>query len=258
MKLSIKCKDLFEIEKLRDKLAKNKLFKKFVETYSLKTNVKDLNTKSFWNKLTNKNKETFTSSPIYQNKINLVIKRVRNRTGRLLDIGFGNGDVEEKLRNLENLSLFGIDISDCAISNAKRSFRGTFKIGNIFKIPFRQSYFDIVLVLDVLEHLTGNKTFKAYTEITRVLKKNGELIISVPLNEGLEEMLGRGENPNGHMRDYTPDIIRAELTISGFKIFKETLLYAFKESYLLKSLVLNFLPFGIRKPNLMIVFAKKK
>ena len=111
MKLSIKYKDLFEIEKLRDKLAKNKLFKKFVETYSLKTNVKDLNTKSFWNKLTNKNRETFTSSPIYQNKINLVIKRVRKRTGRLLDIGFGNGDVEEKLRNLENLSLFDIDIA---------------------------------------------------------------------------------------------------------------------------------------------------
>ena len=93
---------------------------------------------------------------------------------------------------------------------------------------------DIVLVLDVLEHLPTNKTYEAYSELIRVLKPGGTLIVSVPLNEGLEEMLKHGKNPNGHLRAYTPDILKTELKLSGFKIIRECYLFAFSKLYFLK------------------------
>jgi len=250
--------DPFLIEKLRHKYAKAGNLTLFRELYSNDIEeIPNRNDGVLWDKLNKRTKQDLEKSPIYKNKIEVISKFLYRKHGNLLDIGFGNGILEKKLYKT-NIKLFGIDISRKSTSNLNKEIKGVFKTGTVTKIPFKSNYFDFVLLLDVLEHISTNKTFKALKEVNRVLKKEGYLIISIPLNEGLEEMLGRGENPNGHMRDYTPDIIRAELTISGFKIFKETLLYAFKESYLLKSLVLNFLPFEIRKPNLMIVFAKKK
>jgi hypothetical protein len=88
------------------------------------------------------------------------------------------------------------------------------------------------------------------------LKSGGRLIISVPLNEGLEEMLLVGHNPNAHTRIYSPDLIKSELIISGFTVKSEKYIYAFRRQYYLKSLIANFIP-GIKKPNGIIVSAIK-
>ena len=78
----------------------------------------------------------------------------------------------------------------------------------------------------------------------------------MPLNEGLEEMIKQGKNPNAHVRIYTPDLIRAEIEIAGFKILKQKLLFAFNKYYLLKSFLVKFLP-GFRQPNGIIIIAQK-
>jgi SAM-dependent methyltransferase len=51
-------------------------------------------------------------------------------------------------------------------------------VGDVHKLPFKKESFDVVLCLEVLEHV--RKPWVAVEEIRRVLKKNGTLIASVP------------------------------------------------------------------------------
>ncbi|HKB88221.1 MAG TPA: methyltransferase domain-containing protein [Patescibacteria group bacterium] len=247
----------FRIEEQRDMLAKGHQYKKFRRTYDYAVGIEDLNSIYFWEQLTSKNMRMLSSSQIYKNKIRIVVNCVQNMHGKLLDIGFGHGGVEEKLKMNPNLDLFGIEISKMLVDKIRKSVDGTFKVGNIYGLPFRSNYFDFVLALDVLEHLSTDKTFKAYQEMFRVLKKHALLVASVPLNEDLEEMLRNGKNPNGHLRTYTPDIIKMEMRLSGFKVLYVKYLYAFSRFYFLKSLIVNLFPYKIKKPNLMIIFAEK-
>ena len=219
--------------------------------------LKDFNNAKFWDKKNLGERGKLTSSPIYGDKIRKIVKIIQKSRGNLLDVGLGTGEIERILDN-SRLNLFGIDISPRSVNKAKRYLKGIFKTGSIFRIPFSNDSVDIVLVLDVLEHLPTNKTYEAYSELIRVLKPGGTLIVSVPLNEGLEEMLKHGKNPNGHLRAYTPDILKTELKLSGFKIIRECYLFAFSKLYFLKTFLVNILPFKIRNPNLMIVFAEKR
>lgn len=48
------------------------------------------------------------------------------------------------------------------------------------KIPFKSNYFDQVFAFDVLEHIEEGKETKFLSELIRVCKKNGEIILSTP------------------------------------------------------------------------------
>lgn len=257
MKYFVNDQNLFEAEKLRNEFASTNNFTKFKTSYKkMVANERDLNTAKFWNNLNCMSKKSLTSSPIYKDKIRLIINMVKGECGNLLDVGFGSAEIERVLQGSE-FNIFGIDIAYSSVKQATKELKGTYKVGNILKIPFIDKIMDVVLVLDILEHLPTHKTFSAYSEISRVLKTHGKLAISVPLNEGLQEMLKNGKNPNGHLRAYTPSILKTELVLSGFKILEENYLYAFKRNYLLKKLFMTWFPIKIKQPNLMIVLAQK-
>jgi 2-polyprenyl-3-methyl-5-hydroxy-6-metoxy-1,4-benzoquinol methylase len=249
----------FDIDGLRDVLSRKKNLYFFARTYFEKLpEIANRNTSNFWNPQVGRNKRTLLNSPIYKDKINCVFNYLKNKKGKILDIGFGKGLIEEKLvLSGSKLKIYGIDISDFAVEKIKRGIKGKFYIGNILKISFKSSLFNYILVLDVLEHIPTNKIFRAYAEVKRVLVNNGVLLISVPLNEGLQELLNKNKNPNAHVREYTPGILKAELKLSGLKVFKEVYLYAFSNVYIVKKLIMKIFP-GLRKPNLLILFAKKK
>jgi SAM-dependent methyltransferase len=254
----VNSQNLFTDEKLRDQYAKKGSIQKFKDSYtSLFTKEKDLNTAKFWNKLYYQNRNTFVISPVYKDKNNSIVRMIGNNCGSLLDVGFGSAAIEKLLR-YRNIVIFGIDIAPNSVKEATKNLKGTFKVGNISDIPFTNGVMDFVLALDILEHLPTTKTFKAYFELSRVLKTGGKLIISVPLNEGLPDMLKKGDNPNGHLRTYTPNILRTELKLSGFRLLEERYLYAFRKYYLLKKFFINWFPFKFKQPNLMIILAQKK
>jgi len=48
------------------------------------------------------------------------------------------------------------------------------------KIPFADNYFDQVFAFDVIEHIEERKETKFLSELIRVCKKNGEIILSTP------------------------------------------------------------------------------
>jgi TolB-like protein len=72
------------------------------------------------------------------------------------------------------------------------------------------------------------------------------------MNEGLEEMK---DNPNGHLRMYTEDLITAELRLAGFKVLAVKTLFAFKNFYKVKKIIARILK-NRWKPNNIIVLAQ--
>lgn len=215
-------------------------------------NLNNPNTRHFWNKKILNSKNNLLKSPIYIQKNNWVVKELKNTSGNLLDIGIGYGYLEELIiKHKLQLYLYGIDISNHAVDLARKKYKGIFKIANISKIPFRRNYFDCVVALDVLEHIFENEISNALLEVKKVLKKDGILIVSVPINESDKDKLA-----NGHLREYTTDLINSEIESAGFSVYKLKYLYAFKNNVLIKYLINGI--FNLKQPNLVILIAKKK
>ena len=103
---------------------------------------------------------------------------------RLLDIGCGRGEFIFNAA-LRGAKAVGIDYSVDAIRLAKETitdipppaYRPLLYLANAQYLPFQDSTFDVVVWLDVIEHLTSKETNNTLTEINRVLKRKGRLVV---------------------------------------------------------------------------------
>lgn len=120
------------------------------------------------------------------------IKDIKSRVSKLdsftakgsknfLDIGCGEGYtlIESNKREFKT---FGIDISDNRISEVK-NLNITFYAGDLLKANFPNSFFDIIYMDSVLEHLVD--PFSYLLEINRVIKNDGVIYIGVPNEDSL-------------------------------------------------------------------------
>lgn len=234
----------FKIEQIRAELASSKNFKELLKTYSKPyPEIKDLNTPKLWDGLNVPKDTVRTNNPMESNRLKIVAGLIKGLDLSVFNIGFGSASLEKEYfkKNGSLISKWhGIDISPASVKKAKKEFpHGVFKLGNISRLNYPDNTFDYAVSLEVLEHIPPSKILECLKEIYRVIKPGKYFIASVPLNEGLEEMIARGENPNAHVRIYTPELIRAELEITGFTILKEKKLYAFNDFYTIKSLIAN-------------------
>ncbi|WOD40829.1 class I SAM-dependent methyltransferase [Nodosilinea sp. E11] len=111
-------------------------------------------------------------APTYLQKIKLTRKFIEslNPDYKILDIGCGEGVfVEEYVRQGRDIQ--GIDL------NYESEF---VRQGNILDLPFPDSHFDTIMLLDVFEHIAFKDQPKALTEIYRVLKPEGLFFTSIP------------------------------------------------------------------------------
>jgi SAM-dependent methyltransferase len=96
-----------------------------------------------------------------------------NIHGDLLDVGAGNG----KLKSIvpDTVDYIGLDYP---LTTAKGYSGAVSVYGDGIDLPFKENSFDVVVMLDVLEHIPDAK--KAFQESIRVLRPGGNLIIKVP------------------------------------------------------------------------------
>ncbi len=97
---------------------------------------------------------------------------------RILDAGCGEGFTLAKLYELKiGKELAGIDYSKIAIDTAKKLFPYlNVKTGDIYKLPYKDNSFDLVICTEVLEHL--EKPVEAISELKRVSSKY--ILFTVP------------------------------------------------------------------------------
>lgn len=108
----------------------------------------------------------------------------------VLDIGCGNGFVTKTLLSSCGEKFeYGIDLSANEIKQARLS--GSFqhcKVASVYKLPFKDNSFNTVFSNSVFEHLQHLDL--ALAEVYRVLKPNGQLIITVPSSYLTKYLLG--------------------------------------------------------------------
>ncbi len=110
------------------------------------------------------------------------------KTDKVLDIGCGRGEVIVRCAK-KGIICFGVDYSKSAISICKevlknqkiRSDRA--KVMNAKKLEFKDKQFDIVIMMDVVEHLHDWELAKALSEARRVLKPRGKILIHTSPNK---------------------------------------------------------------------------
>jgi len=247
------CKKGAIYEFIRQILASKGEFQYLFNTYDTqKTFLPDSNTPLFWD-------ERFASKnslfPMEQWRLKLVSKLI-NPKKSILHLGCGSGSLEEILVNSygENLNLISTDITDETLNKLKNKYQKVqFYKTKLDSLPFASNKFDQVVMLEVLEHIRPNKTFPILREIYRVLRNDGILILSIPINEGLEKMLPN--NPNSHMRIYSMEVIKFELNHVGFKIKKIYTASAFSRFFFVKHFINGY--FHLRKPNNLVILATK-
>lgn len=123
---------------------------------------------------------------------------------KILDIGCGRGEnCFDIKRRCPKAKVYGIDIEEKNIKRAKKEFgnKCEFLVAKGEKLPFRDSSFDFIYVIEVLEHVDNLEV--TVSEIKRLLKKGGEAIITFPnkkSEERLRELNKKYLNQIGHKR----------------------------------------------------------
>lgn len=125
----------------------------------------------------------------------------------VLDAGCGEGYVVDLLaRRNPDWRISGVDLSDEAIAYANEHFgeQGRFRTGSLYKLPYSDRSFDVVVCSEVLEHLDDPN--RAMLELKRVARRH--VLITVPHEPYFQWLntLGRwlGVNPDaGHVNFWT-------------------------------------------------------
>ena len=96
---------------------------------------------------------------------------------RILEIGVGEGHVMTRVRErFPGVPLVGVDLPDESLGDDWRQQQLACTFGDATTLPFPDDSFDLVLAIEVLEHVPGPEA--ALTELSRVC--SGTFVASVP------------------------------------------------------------------------------
>lgn len=112
--------------------------------------------------------------------------------------GYGGGAVGEVAA-----AVSGVDYDAPALGRARRRHPGVGLVrANLVRLPFARERFDVVLSLQVVEHVWSPDELLADT--ARVLRPGGLLALTTPNRPTFSPGLGRGERPTNpfHVREY--------------------------------------------------------
>jgi len=150
---------------------------------------------------------------------------------KILDVGCGEGFTLNRLRE-KNIGekRVGVDFEKAAIDEAKKiNGEDTFHVGNIYNLKFKDNEFDVVLCMEVMEHLKNPK--KALSELKRVSSKY--VVLTVPNEPWFRlSQLVRGNylstwgNHPEHINHWNVVSFRKFVKDSGLKVKKIRLPYA--------------------------------
>jgi len=117
-------------------------------------------------------------SPGIRCKFDILKNNLKSKRNFLcgIDIGSSGNSILSFLDNIKYKSFF--DIANLPLKQYRNENGWHPLCGDIVRLPFREKSFDFASVLDVLEHIKDDEL--AISEISRILKKNGIVLITVP------------------------------------------------------------------------------
>jgi SAM-dependent methyltransferase len=139
---------------------------------------------------------------------------------RALDVGCGTGANGPVLAARAAFAV-GIDASRIPLGLGERTHTARLR-GDATALPFPDASFDLVVALDVLEHLDDDA--EGAREVWRVLRPGGAALIFVP---ALEVLWGLQDDVSHHRRRYGKAQLRALVAASGLQIQRLTFFNSF-------------------------------
>ena len=155
---------------------------------------------------------------------------------KVLDIGCGQGVHSLRVAH-RGVQVIGVDYNwrSLEIGQALRvevpTAQIVFMMGNVERpLPFPNEAFDLILMLDVIEHLYQRT--QALREVSRVLKADGTLLLAAPnrntkWKRGLREAGLPSETDPDHKVEYIWPELQDELAQGGFVIGEEPLVIVY-------------------------------
>jgi ubiquinone/menaquinone biosynthesis C-methylase UbiE len=150
---------------------------------------------------------------------------------RILDIACGAGELSLKIAE-RGCVVYGIDLSEKAINSAKRfaereKIACEFEVGNAGDLPYPDGYFD-----KGVKHIEDD--IKALKEVSRVLKPDGGIVLTVP---SLTHLIGdkikeRHRKIAYVVNYYTHEMMKNKFEMTGFSMIRS--------KYLLNSRLTTF------------------
>lgn len=127
-------------------------------------------------------------APYFRHVIDRFIPRCRQI--KIVDLGCGHGSSLHFLKCAGYRNIIGIDVSSEQIAQAHRLGITEAHQGRVdsFLNNFAPGTVDVVLLFDVLEHLTRDELFSTLDGVHRILREGGVCIVHVPNAEGIYGM----------------------------------------------------------------------
>jgi SAM-dependent methyltransferase len=146
----------------------------------------------------------------------LVSEILRSESGgeqriKILDVGCGTG------ANILAFSAYGevhgVDPSSEAVTFCERRSVSRVKQASVENLPYPDSFFDVVTILDVLEHTDDD--LAALKEVRRVAKPDALIICTVPAYGFL---WSEHDEALQHRRRYSAHEVRNKMTVCGLDV----------------------------------------
>lgn len=138
------------------------------------------------------------------------------QTNNLLDVGSGSAFFAE-IALQRGWNVYGTELTDKTIQQAEKKGINMSK-GKLEDIQFESDFFDLVVCIEVIEHVSFPKQF--VSEIQRTLRKGGAAYISTPNFDSLLRRRLKGQfdvigYPN-HLSYFTAKTLKSLFSAHGF------------------------------------------
>jgi len=175
-----------------------------------------------------------SKSPLKRDKVKAILSVLGPVEGkRCLDLGSDNGVVSLLLRRQGGSWASG-DLTPETVEAIRGLVDTDVHLVEENRLPFADSEFDLIVVADMIEHVTNERAFVG--ELARVLRPGGRLVVNTPherntLLRKTRLALGQTDEKHGHVRPgYTRDslsrLIEASFDVDATrtytKAFSET------------------------------------
>jgi len=164
--------------------------------------------------------ESFTTAQERKRSRQMIISEVPRSCDTILDVGCGGAWVAQHFLPLQK-KVVSMDISKTnpikALQNLPHPNHSAV-VADVFKMPFKENTFDIIIASEVIEHVFDPTLF--VEKLLEVLKPGGKLILITPYNEKIVYHLcvhcNKPTPANAHLHSFNEKNISEYLgTVSG-------------------------------------------
>ena len=145
--------------------------------------------------------------------LHIVWSRLDKQAKSILDVGCGKGEPMTFINKDGKFDVTGIDLFQPYLEEAERkSVYRRLMIGNALSLPFENKTFEVVICMEVLEHLEEREGIVLLSELERVAKK--QILLTTPIGK-YEQQAYDGNRYQEHKFIWTTRAIRSQ----GYKIW---------------------------------------